>query len=89
MCPTDTRQRFIATTGLSCPDSSALTRSEAPSPVFFQEWFSRYSKTGTVGDPTKATREKGQKFVEAVVERMIALLKEFRMREIRPRVDHH
>jgi creatinine amidohydrolase len=61
----------------------------APSPVFFQEWFSRYSKTGTVGDPTKATREKGQKFVEAVVERMVALLKEFRAREIRPRVDHH
>jgi creatinine amidohydrolase len=61
----------------------------APSPVFFQEWFSRYSKTGTVGDPTKATREKGQKFVEAVVERMVALLKEFRVREIRPRVDHH
>jgi len=61
----------------------------APSPVFFQEWFSRYSKTGTVGDPTKATREKGRRFVEAVVERMIALLKEFRAREIRPRVDHH
>ena len=37
----------------------------------------------------KATREKGQKFVEAVVERMAALLKEFRAREIRPRVDHH
>ena len=35
----------------------------APSPVFFQEWFSRYSKTGTVGDPTKATKEKGEKFV--------------------------
>jgi creatinine amidohydrolase len=61
----------------------------APSPVFFQEWFSRYSKTGTVGDPTKATREKGEKFVAAVVERMVALLKEFRAREIQPRVDHH
>jgi len=61
----------------------------APSPVFFQEWFSRYSKTGTVGDPTKATRKKGEKFVEAVVQRMVALLKEFRAREIRPRVDHH
>ena len=32
---------------------------QAPSPVFFQEWFSRYSKTGTVGDPTKA-RAKGR-----------------------------
>jgi creatinine amidohydrolase len=61
----------------------------APSPVFFQEWFSRYSKTGTVGDPTRATREKGEKFVNAVVERMVALLKEFRARKIQPRVDHH
>ena len=61
----------------------------APSPVFFQEWFSRYSKTGTVGDPTKATREKGEKFVNAVVDRMVALLTEFRAREIQARVDHH
>jgi creatinine amidohydrolase len=61
----------------------------SPSPVFFQEWFSRYSKTGTVGDPTKATREKGEKFVQAVVERMVALLREFRERQIQPRVDHH
>ncbi|MBI3679754.1 MAG: creatininase family protein [Acidobacteria bacterium] len=62
---------------------------EAGSPVFFQEWFSRYSKTGTVGDPTKATTEKGRRFVEAVLERMIALIRDFRAREIRPRVDHH
>lgn len=62
---------------------------QSPSPIFFQEWFSRYSKTGTVGDPTKATREKGEKFVLAVVERMVSLLREFRAREIHPRVDHH
>src|SRR5260370_22412533 len=61
----------------------------APSPVFFQEWFSRYSKTGTVGDPTKATRAKGEKFVLAVAERLVALLKEFRAREIQPSVDAH
>jgi creatinine amidohydrolase len=59
------------------------------SPVFFQEWFSRYSKTGTVGDPTKATLDKGRQFTEAVIERMVSLLKEFRLREIQPRVDHH
>ncbi len=60
-----------------------------PSPVFFQEWFSRYSRTGTVGDPTKATAEKGKRFVDAVVDRMVVLIKEFRAREIQPRTDHH
>jgi creatinine amidohydrolase len=62
---------------------------QVPSPVFFQEWFSRYSKTGTLGDPTKATREKGERFVEAVVGQLVRLLKDFRAREIQPRVDHH
>ncbi|MFN7994950.1 MAG: creatininase family protein [Bryobacteraceae bacterium] len=62
---------------------------QTPSPIFFQEWFSRYSRTGTVGDPTKANAEKGKRFVDAVVERMVALIREFRVREIRPRVDHH
>jgi creatinine amidohydrolase len=62
---------------------------ERPSPVVFQEWFSRYSKTGTVGDPTKATKAKGEQFVNAVVERMVALIQEFRERKIGARVDHH
>jgi creatinine amidohydrolase len=62
---------------------------QSPSPVFFQEFFSRYSKTGTLGDPTKASLEKGRRFVEAVVERLIAVIREFRARVIEPRVDHH
>jgi creatinine amidohydrolase len=62
---------------------------ELPSPIAFQEWFSRYSKTGTLGDPTKATKAKGEKFVNAVVDRLVALIEEFRKREIGARVDHH
>ncbi len=62
---------------------------QAPSPVFFQEWFSRYSRTGTVGDPTLATQEKGQRFVEVVTDRLVALIREFRDRQIAARVDHH
>jgi creatinine amidohydrolase len=62
---------------------------QTPSPVFFQEFFSRYSRTGTLGDPTKATVEKGRRFVEGVVERLVALIREFRAREIGERVDHH
>jgi creatinine amidohydrolase len=62
---------------------------QSASPVFFQEWFSRYSRTGTVGDPTVATAEKGRQFVTAVVERMVELIREFRARRIASRVDHH
>jgi creatinine amidohydrolase len=62
---------------------------EVAPPVIFQEWASRNTKTGTSGDPTKATREKGEKFVGAAVERLVRLIKEFRARDIPPRVDHH
>lgn len=62
---------------------------QSPSPVFFQEFFSRYSKTGTLGDPTKATVAKGQQFVDAVVVRLVEVIRDLRSREIRERVDHH
>jgi creatinine amidohydrolase len=62
---------------------------QSPSPVFFQEFFSRYSRTGTLGDPTKASVHKGELFVKAAVETMIRLIRELRTKEIHPRVDHH
>ncbi len=60
-----------------------------PSPVAFMEWWSRFSKTGIVGDPTKATREKGEKIVKAAVENLVEFIKEWKARKILPRVDHH
>lgn len=62
---------------------------QKPSPVRFQEFFSRNSRTGTKGDPTAASAEKGRRVVECVVENMIELIREFRARPILPRVDHH
>ncbi len=62
---------------------------QSPSPIFFQEFFSRYSRTGTLGDPTKASAQKGELFVAAVVETMVRLIRELRSKEIAPRVDHH
>jgi creatinine amidohydrolase/Fe(II)-dependent formamide hydrolase-like protein len=53
------------------------------------EFFSRNSRTGTKGDPTKATAEKGRRVVECVVGNMVELVREFRERPIAPRVDHH
>jgi len=62
---------------------------QKPSPVHFQEFFSRNSRTGTKGDPTSATAQKGARVVDCVVENLVELIREFREREIRPRVDHH
>jgi len=62
---------------------------ETPSRLIYQEWASRNSQTGTFGDPTKATVAKGEKFVNAAVDRLKVLLREFRARELKPRVDHH
>jgi creatinine amidohydrolase len=62
---------------------------QKPSKIHFQEFFSRNSRTGTKGDPTKASAAKGAKIVECVVANMIDLVREFRARPILPRVDHH
>jgi len=62
---------------------------QRPSPIHFQEFFSRNSRTGTQGDPTLASAEKGARVVECVVSNMVELVREFRDRPIAPRVDHH
>jgi len=59
------------------------------SPVVFMDWWSRMSTTGVIGDPTKATKEKGEKILEEVVEELTRFVKEFKARRIPPRVDHH
>ena len=57
--------------------------------VYFQEWFSRNSRTGVEGDPTVATAEKGRRFFAAAVENLVRLVRDFRARPLLERVDHH
>jgi len=52
-------------------------------------YWSTMSVSGTRGDATKATREKGEKFLEAGIEGLIELVRELKSAEIRPRQDHH
>ena len=61
---------------------------ESPPLVFMDKW-SRISKTGVVGDATLATKEKGERIFSILVEKMVELVREFKTREIKPRVDHH
>jgi creatinine amidohydrolase/Fe(II)-dependent formamide hydrolase-like protein len=37
-----------------------------------------FSKTGVLGDPTVATSEKGEKWLDAAAERLVQLVKEFK-----------
>jgi creatinine amidohydrolase len=60
-----------------------------PSPLAWQDWWSRFSKGGVAGDPTVATAEFGARLFEVTVERFIELVREFRTIRVRPRVDHH
>ena len=41
------------------------------------------------GDAARATREKGEAFLEAAIEGVIELVRELKGAQIRPRQDHH
>lgn len=52
-------------------------------------YWSSMSKSGVRGDATKATVEKGEQFLEAAIEGLVELIREFGGVEIEARVDHH
>jgi creatinine amidohydrolase len=57
--------------------------------VQFMDWWSRMSKTGIVGDPTKADGVRGRKMFEIFVGKLAEFVEEFSRREILPRRDYH
>jgi creatinine amidohydrolase len=59
------------------------------SPVRMVERWSRISKSGTIGDPTLATIEKGRLWYETCVTNFIEFVREFRAFEVRPKQDQH
>jgi creatinine amidohydrolase len=58
-------------------------------PMDIVGWWSSYSDTGTSGDPTLATRDKGSYVFNAEVERLVEFIAEYRSLEWRPRRDLH
>ncbi len=60
-----------------------------PGPLRMMDHWSRFSKSGTNGDPTLATAEKGRIIYEAVVSNLIRLAREFKNRPRGDRVDYH
>lgn len=57
--------------------------------VKFMDWLNRTSRTGTLGDPAKASREKGERIFNLYVERLVEFLREFKRMEVSQRRDHH
>jgi len=56
--------------------------------VHLTEFWSTVTRNGVKGDPTKATREKGEKVLEAICKELSELILEFKNREIKKRVRH-
>lgn len=59
------------------------------SPVLLMDQWSRFSQSGVSGDPTLASRKKGEIIFEAVVEAFVRLAREFRNRPRGDRRDFH
>lgn len=57
--------------------------------VKYMESWSAFSRTGVRGDPTKATKRKGEVVLEAAVNELVELLAEVEARPIRRGRDHH
>jgi len=52
------------------------------SPIYFIDRLDRFSEAGIIGDPTKATRAKGEELMDAIVEDMVEFVKEFQRRPV-------
>jgi creatinine amidohydrolase len=59
------------------------------SPVLLMDEWTRFSKSGTYGDPTLAKAEKGKRVFEAVVAAFLRLVREFKNRPRGERTDYH
>ena len=58
-------------------------------PLTMMEPWSALSESGVMGDPTKASAEKGRTLLEAAANGIAELALELRSRERAPRRDHH
>jgi creatinine amidohydrolase len=56
--------------------------------VFLTDYWSTVSETGTWGDPTSSTPEKGETILRAAGEELAEIIAELRARPLRPRVAH-
>lgn len=85
-----------ATKDISFPKSkyfyTDLASEKSPktsTPVKMMEWWSTLSKTGAIGDPTKATKGKGIILLDAMEEGLRKIITDFKDRPVREIKDKH
>jgi creatinine amidohydrolase len=74
---------------MSFPKSPYVWLDWEDGPVSMMEYWSTLSKTGTMGDPSKATARKGKILLETAAEEIADFALDLKKRKIRKRVDHH
>jgi creatinine amidohydrolase len=62
---------------------------ERGAPVLFMDWWTRFNKSGVVGDATVATKEKGRQLMEETIKNLTEMAEEYRQIPIADRVDYH
>ena len=79
------------TQNLHDPDSQFfnLDLARGGGKAMLMRWWSAVSPDGTMGDPTVADAETGQRFLTAAIEETTALVQEIRRLPILQRTDHH
>jgi len=81
--------------GLAAPENNMLPSEfwwqdlEGGARVGMMEWWSTFSESGVLGDPTRACAGKGEAIYRACTQELAKLVREFKERPLRPRRDHH
>jgi creatinine amidohydrolase len=57
--------------------------------AMFIEPFSKWTKSGIIGDATLANANKGEKWINAAAEHLAELIRQYKARPITERIDHH
>jgi creatinine amidohydrolase len=87
--PEGVRRDAIAAENNMLPSDFWWQDLEVGARIGMMEWWSTFSDTGVLGDPTLASSEKGEALYTIMTEELAALIHEFRQRPMRPRKDHH
>jgi len=76
---------------LRSPALSIISTAAVPTSTLLDLWpyWSAHTQSGIMGDATLASKEKGEKLLEAAATGLADVIREYRKKEIPKRVDHH